>query len=430
MSTKITRRDFLKATGAAVGVTILGGCVPKSTPTAAPTAPPATAVPTAAAGECKPSTGVKIATIGLGVSVQDRFLREFECDYGHKIEGTAGGFTEFTTKYITGLYKTIQVDEPNANYGLPIFESGAIQAIPVSKVKKWNTMRSLFTDPKNPDADPSGSGWPTVAVFTPQAVQSGKYDEVVGVPHYFGMDSIGFRRDLLNEEIDSYGALYDPQYKGKTSIWNEPLISNMNAANYLTKAGKMKPKDRIANLQPDEVDQVIDFLIERKVAGQFRAIWDDYGQAVNLLATGEVLIIDAWSPIIMDVRKQGKDAVYAWVKEGYPGWFHFMCISSAIEPDSAEYNAALDYIDYWLSGKPGAAVASQGYFSPSTTCEDILKSTRNSDPSMTDYEAWYEGKIGWSVGGLKDRLGNIGYWEEYPENADYYIKRWKDFLAA
>jgi hypothetical protein len=132
----------------------------------------------------------------------------------------------------------------------------------------------------------------------------------------------------------------------------------------------------------------------------------------------------------MDVRKQGKDAVYARVKEGYPGWFHFINISSEVEPDSDEYQACLDYIDYWLSGKPGAAIAAQGYYSPSTTCEDVLKGMNSFSEDMNDYEAWYEGEIGWPVGGIKDRLGNIGYWEEYPDNADYHIKRWKDFLAA
>jgi putative spermidine/putrescine transport system substrate-binding protein len=37
----------------------------------------------------------------------------------------------------------------------------------------------------------------------------------------------------------------------------------------------------------EEVDTVINFLIERKKDGQFRAIWEDYGQCVNMLASGE-----------------------------------------------------------------------------------------------------------------------------------------------
>jgi putative spermidine/putrescine transport system substrate-binding protein len=442
MSRNISRRAFLKTglLAGAAGVTILSGCAPSSTPAPAPTAVPPTAVPptavpaatqvATAAVVCQPSTGVKISTIGLGVSVQDRFLREFECDSGHKIDGTAGGYPEFTTKWITGGYKTGFVDEPNAAYSVPIFGAGSIQPIPISKVKKWNTLRPLFTDPNDPGADKSGAGWPTKPIYTPDAIKSGKYDEVVGVPHFFGMDSIGFRRDLLKENIDSYGALYDAQYLGKTAIWNDPIIPVQQCANYLVHAGKLKPKDRPANLQTDEIDQVIEFLIERKKAGQFRVIWEDYGQAVNLLATGEVLIIDAWSPIIFDVIKQGKDAVYAKVKEGYPLWFHMMCISSAVKPDSAEYNACLDYIDYWLGGKPGAAIAAQGYYSPSTTCEPILKEMHSFGTSMSDYDAWYMGKIGWPVGGIADRMANIGICEEYPDNADYHIKRWKDFLAA
>jgi putative spermidine/putrescine transport system substrate-binding protein len=425
-SKRLSRRDFLKF-GSVLGISGLAGltiigCSPE-TDVVTGTQEPGT----------KPTQGkttASIRTIGLGVSVQDRFLREFEEQYGHKIEGTAGGYPEFFTKFLAGSYKNYHVNEPNAAHFEPFYDAGVIQTLKTSEVKKWDTLRPLFKDPDAPGHDPTGSGWPTKPLYTPASWESGTFDMVYAVPHYMGMDSIGFRRDLLGYDIDSYGALYDPEFKGKTAIWNEPVISMGNIANYLTKSGQLSPKNRIAQLEPDEVDQCVEFLIERKKDGQFRAIWDDYGQAVNLLGSGEVLVIDAWSPIVMDVRKQDKDAVYARVKEGYPGWFHGIVISSIVEPGSPEYLAALDYIDYWLSGSPGAAIAAQGYYSPSTTAEEVLKGMHSFSEDMNDYEAWYLGEIGWPVGGMEDRLGNIGWWEEWPENADYYIKRWKDFLSA
>lgn len=425
MDRRLDRRELLHEglkLGSAIGVAGLTGITVFG-------APGVSASPPTSDQEKQERSKTTVRTVGLGVSVQDRFLREFETKYGWKIEGTVGGYPEILPKFIAGGYKDYTMDEPNGQHALPLLNAKAIQPIPRGAVPQWEHARSLFTDPKDPGADPAGSGWPMVVTYTPDSYKAGSYDQFMLVPHYFGMDSIGFRRDVVGKEIDSYGYLYEPEYKGRTAIWNEAIISTGNAANYLTKAGKLQPKSRIANLAPDEVDIVIKFLIERKKDGQFRAIWQDYGQAVNLLATGEVVVIDAWSPIVADVQKQGKDAVYARVKEGYPGWFHGIAISSAVDADSPAYAAALDYIDFWLGGWPGAQIASQGYFSPSTTCEPLLKEMRTTRKDMTDYEAWYEGK-NWPTGGLQDRLANIGWWEEWPENADYYLKAWQDFLAA
>ena len=63
--------------------------------------------------------------------------------------------------------------------------------------------------------------------------------------------------------------------------------------------------EKTGNMTHEEVDAVIEFMIERKKDGQFRAIWEDYGQCVNLLASGEIWLADAWNPVVEDVKKQG-----------------------------------------------------------------------------------------------------------------------------
>ena len=55
----------------------------------------------------------------------------------------------------------------------------------------------------------------------------------------------------------------------------------------------------------EEIDQTIDFLIEAKKAGQFRAFWKDFNESVNLMASGEVVIQSMWSPAVTAVRSQG-----------------------------------------------------------------------------------------------------------------------------
>ncbi len=50
------------------------------------------------------------------------------------------------------------------------------------------------------------------------------------------------------------------------------------------------------------------FLISKKKDGQFRALWGDFGELVNLMASGEMVVCDAWQPAVMAVKAQGKPA--------------------------------------------------------------------------------------------------------------------------
>ena len=42
------------------------------------------------------------------------------------------------------------------------------------------------------------------------------------------------------------------------------------------------------NMTQDEIDQTIDFLIELKKKGHFRAFWLTFNESVNLMLSGEV----------------------------------------------------------------------------------------------------------------------------------------------
>ena len=55
-----------------------------------------------------------------------------------------------------------------------------------------------------------------------------------------------------------------------------------------------------------EIDEAAKFLISKKKEGQFRALWGDFGELVNLLASGEMVVCDAWQPAVMAVKAQGK----------------------------------------------------------------------------------------------------------------------------
>ncbi len=55
-------------------------------------------------------------------------------------------------------------------------------------------------------------------------------------------------------------------------------------------------------MTPEEVKTVIDYMIEHKKAGQFRVIWSSFEQAVNLITSNEVDVIDCWEPMVFVAR--------------------------------------------------------------------------------------------------------------------------------
>lgn len=169
----------------------------------------------------------------------------------------------------------------------------------------------------------------------------------------------------------------------------------------------------------------------RKKEGQFRALWADFGELVNLLASGEMILADAWQPAVMAVKAQGVPCSYAVPKEGYRGW----SIGISKIANTTNDDAVNAYADYWLSGPPGILVSEQGYYSPSTQIKNVM------DPDK--YAFWYEGKpwIGASErgihegdlrdgGSLEERAAKVSYWHQWPDEYDYLIQRWDEFLSA
>ena len=104
--------------------------------------------------------------------------------------------------------------------------------------------------------------------------------------------------------LDSYAALFDPKWKGFVALEDNYTTAGQKTALYLKKAGLAT----IANpddMTKEEFKTVIDFLIDQKKKGQFRVIWNSFEQAVNLITSKEVYVIDCWEPMVFVAKSQG-----------------------------------------------------------------------------------------------------------------------------
>ena len=350
----------------------------------------------------------KLRIISAGIAIQEPHLKKFKEVTGIDVEGTPATLFGMMSKFITGGYKTYDIIDENMSYMPVLWETGLLKPIPVDAIPNAKYLFDLW---KDPNALGSWKGWPLSQVYTDS---SQKYFKCV--PRFMNFEAFGFNTDKVPPETNSYGAILDPKYAGKVAIWNDQVWTLSWVATYLNSKGIISVDD-VSELDHKSVDKAIELLIEKKKAGQFRAFWDDFGQMVNLMASQEVWIADCWNPIIEAVKKSGVKAKYVNPIEGNRPWFH----SVAMSKDCKNPDLVYEYANWSLEGWFAAQVAGIGWYGATTKVTDYL--------SKKDYEFWYEGK-GRDTGSFLDRSKNIACWPHWPKEADYYLSKWMNFLAA
>jgi putative spermidine/putrescine transport system substrate-binding protein len=230
----------------------------------------------------------------------------------------------------------------------------------------------------------------------------------------------------------------DPAFKGKTSILNIPSIGIMDAAMICEAMGVVKYGDK-GNMTREEIDKTIDFLMQAKKDGQFRAFWKTFDESVNLMSSGEVVIQSMWSPAVAAVRSKGIPCVYQPLKEGYRAWGGGLGIASHLS--GLELEAAYEYIDWYLSGWVGAYLMRQGYYT-------AAPETSRQHMSAEEWDFWMEGKAAKTDilstqgkvmekagairdgGSYQDRMGKVACWNSVMEENKYMVRKWNEFIAS
>ncbi len=407
--TAFSRRDFARA-GAAVAALALGGGTPFLGSGRA-------------WAQAKSLGSQQLRTIGLSVTVQDRILAEFK--QASKVGGTSGSaatFPDAQTKILSGstdfdCWEAIGERVP------AVVQTNRITPIPVGAMKNWTSIRDTFTKP-----DPK---WPASAQIVGQIWKDPGQTQLWLVPTVYNYDSVGYNPEVVSaEEANSWTAIFDRKWRGRSGINTDPLIAIGQAIMAMNSLGLSAVKNP-GNPSEAEINEATKFLISKKKDGQFRALWNDFGELVNLLASGEMVVCDAWQPAVMAVKAQGHACRYAVPKEGYRAWsIGVTSITGTPNPE-----AVVAYADYWLSGPPGITVSEQGYYSPTTKIKEVMPAAK--------YAFWYEGKP-WSGpaergikegdlrdgGSLAERAAHVAYWHQWPDAYDHLTQRWDEFLNA
>ncbi|MFN3238762.1 MAG: PotD/PotF family extracellular solute-binding protein [Pseudomonadales bacterium] len=267
-------------------------------------------------------------------------------------------------------------------------------------------------------------------------------DTISYLPYVHNVDSFGYNTRVIPRgipyETESWGWLFDERYRGKVAVVNAPTIGLFDLALAATGSGMMEIAD-IGAMTIAELDQLFAIAIDLKRQDHFSGFWTSVPESVRFMATNRVVIESMFSPAVSALNGQNVPVVYAAPKEGYRGWHGVMCLSSATQ--GREKDAAYEYMNWWLSGWPGAFIARQGYYISNPQRSKALL-------SQEEWDYWYEGKPAANDltgvdgaasvrkgevrtgGSYEKRFSNVAVWNTVMPTYDYSLQKWYEFLSA
>jgi putative spermidine/putrescine transport system substrate-binding protein len=386
----------------------------------------------------------KIVLRYLGTAVnQDKAIAEkFKADTGISIQYVAVTTDDVTKRAVTAPNSFDLIDTEYFSLK-KIVPTGNLLGIDTKRIKNADKITTLFTKGEVAGKKVGDQGTAPKKVMYLDKPDSKTFSAtptqyMTLIPTVYNADTLGIRPDLIKRPINSWAELLNPEFKGKAAILNIPSIGIMDAAMVVEAKGIYKYPDK-GNMTKAEIDLTIKTLIEAKKAGQFRALWKDFNESVNLMASGEVVIQSMWSPAVTAVRTKGIACTFQPLKEGYRAWAAGFGVPKSVSGKKAD--GVYEFINWFLDGWAGAYLNRQGYYS-------AVLDTAKAKMEPYEWAYWMEGKpaakdikspngdLLAKAGSVRDggsyetRMGGIACWNAVMDENEYMVKKWNEFVAA
>ena len=386
----------------------------------------------------------KIVLRYLGTAVnQDKAIAEkFKSDTGIEIQYVAVTTDDVTKRAVTAPNSFDLIDTEYFSLK-KIVPTGNLLGVSTKRIKNADKITTLFTKGEVAGKKVGDQGTAPKKVMyltgaTSKTFSATPTEFMTLIPTVYNADTLGIRPDLIKRPINSWAELLNPEFKGKAAILNIPSIGIMDAAMVVEAMGLYKYPDK-GNMTKKEIDLTIKALIDAKKAGQFRALWKDFNESVNLMASGEVVIQSMWSPAVTAVRTKGIECVFQPLKEGYRAWAAGFGVPKTTT--GRKLDGCYEFINWFLDGWAGAYLNRQGYYS-------AVLETAKSKMEAYEWAYWMEGKpaakdikspqgdLLAKAGAVRDggsyeqRMGGIACWNAVMDENEYMVRKWNEFVAA
>ena len=326
-----------------------------------------------------------------------------------------------------------------------LWTAGSIQPIQTEQIALWDEIGGLTKTGRLTSGSKLGAGNRPMDVQFVQEdglLGSSSMTQISAVPTAFNADSFSYDPSHLPSTLDigaeSWGWLLSDEWRGKVGLFTDPSIGIVDMI-LAAQATSLIQFEDIGNLSIEEIDTLVDELVLFKKAGHFAGTWPSVAGSVEFMQKRKGQIGGIWSPAASMLRAQEFPIRIAAPVEGYRAWHSCLCLSSHLPPEKAVI--AYQYLNWWLSGRPGAILARQGYYSSTPTKAKLHMSDE-------EWKYWYAGKpaeedlkdpqgriiirkgTSREGGSLQDRISNIVVWNTLMDEQNYLVRRWNEFLAA
>ena len=387
---------------------------------------------------------VTLRVMGTHVTLQEELRQRAIRELGINIEFTPMGSAAVLQKAAADPSSFDLFEQWSDSINI-LWQADAIQPIEVDRLVYWDEINPLTKTGKIvPDAKLGAGDSPNKLLYAQPDGSLGETPSklISFMPYVHNVDSFGYNTNVIEKgipyETESWAWLLDEKNRGKVALVNAPTIGIFDAALAAQAKGLMKFND-FGNMTIAEIDQLFAILFEKKRQGHFSGFWTSVPQSVDFMKMNRVTIQSMFSPGVSALNGQGIPVTYASPKEGYRAWHGVMCLSKNTHGHVKD--AAYEYMNWWLSGYPGAFIARQGYY---------ISNPSRSQPLMskTEWNYWYEGqeastdlkgtdgKVSIKAGEIRDggsyikRFSNIAVWNTVMPNYDYSLDKWYELLNA
>ncbi|MFY0642501.1 MAG: extracellular solute-binding protein [Bermanella sp.] len=385
-----------------------------------------------------------LRVLGTHVTLQEELRQQAMKDLGINIVFESKGSASVLQKASISP-QSFDLYEQWSNSINVLWQSGSIQSIDTSRITNWNEINDLSkTGHLSPDAKIGAGDAPHKILYVQDDDEIGNKpsERVSFLPYVHNVDSFGYNTQVIPEgiayETESWGWLLDPKYAGKVAVVNAPTIGIFDLALAAQAKGLVTFKD-IGSISKLELDKLFDVLIRMKKEGHFSGFWTSVPESVDFMVSKRVVIESMFSPAVSALNGQGVPVRYAAPKEGYRAWHGVMCLSSAT--NGKVKDIAYEYMNWWLSGWPGAFIARQGYYISNPQRSKAFL-------SETEWDYWYDGKPATTElkgtdgrisvkagdirtgGSYQQRFSNVAVWNTVMPSYDYSLQKWYEFISA
>lgn len=386
----------------------------------------------------------ELRVLGTHVTLQEPLRLQAEKDLGIKITFEPGGSASILHKASTRP-QSFDLYEQWSNSIRVLWRADAIQPIEVERIRYWDEVNGLTKVGRIlPTANLGAGDSPNKLIFVQDTMKlaSTPTNKISFLPYVHNVDSFGYNTQSIPlgkpYETESWGWMLDPDWVGKVAFVNDPTIGLFDLALAVQAKGWMEFKD-LGNITREEIDQLFSLLIPLKQRGHFRGAWSSVPESVDMMCNREVVIESMFSPGVAAINGAGVPCTYAAPREGYRAWHGVMCLSS--HTHGMVKDAAYEYMNWWLSGWPGAFIARQGYYiSNPQRSRDYLSDAEwaywyRGEPASSDLKNTF-GEVSVKRGSVRTggsyerRFSNIAVWNTVMNTYEYSLPRWKELLLA